>query len=284
MEGAAAVRPIITLTTDFGLADCYAAAMKGAVLSVNPQATLVDISHSVKPQQVEERCFLLGGAWPYFPDGSIHVAVVDPGVGLARRALILVTPLGFFVGPDNGVLSSALPDGIRPRGRRPKPVLLLPGYTAIVIGSSTYLRQPRSMTFHGRDVFAPVAGHLSLGVSPDSFGPRTSSMLALPAIRPLRRSDGSLEGRVIHVDCFGNLVTNVREADIGGSDVTVDIEGITIRGLMKAYGDGDDLIALIGSSGYLEVAMPLGRATEFLEADVGTPVTVKPVVVRLKRS
>jgi len=145
------------------------------------------------------------------------------------------------------------------------------------------VRQPLSQTFHGRDVFAPVAAHLTLGVEVDSFGERVTSILALPLFRAVRKADGSLAGRVIHVDRFGNLVTNIRAVDIGGSDVTVEVAGAVLHGLATTYGDGDDLVALIGSSGYLEVALPLGSAAQLLDVDVETPVTVRPVIVRLKR-
>jgi len=276
---------IVTLTTDFGLSGPYVGAMKGAILSVNPRATIVDVTHEVQPQRVEEGCFLLGAAWPHFPSGSVHVAVVDPGVGSERRGLALATPAGFFVGPDNGVLSAALPDAARPLGFRgvAKPMRLPQGYVAVAITNPDHIRQPLSPTFHGRDIFAPVAAHLTLGVEVDSFGERVASVLALPLFRAVRRADGSLAGRVIHIDRFGNLVTSIRAVDIGGNDVTVEIEGAVLYGLAITYGYGDDLVALIGSNGYLEVALPHGSAAQLLDAGLDAPVTVRPVVVRMKR-
>ncbi len=280
-----AANQIITLTTDLGLSEHYAGAMKGAILSVNPDATIVDISHEVQPQHVEEACFMLSAAWPYFPAETVHIAVVDPGVGGERSPLILSTPEGFFVGPDNGVLSSALPDALRSHGHRgmTREVRLPQWYVAVVISNPEFIRRPTSSTFHGRDIFGPVAAHLTLGVPVDSFGDRVSSVQALPLVRATKKADGSLAGRVIHVDRFGNLITDVRAVDIVGSDVTVEIEGITLHGLAHTYGDGDNPVALIGSGGYLEIALPLGSASRLLEADVETPVTVRPVVVRLKR-
>ena len=277
--------PVITLTTDFGLSEHYVGAMKGAILSVNPRATIVDITHDVQPQRVDEGCYLLGAAWPYFPSGSVHVAVVDPGVGGERKAIALATPAGFFVGPDNGILSAALPDTARPRGFRgmPKPAPLPSGYVAVAISNPSFMRHPVSPTFHGRDVFAPAAAHLTLGVDIDRFGERVASILALPLLKAVKKADGSLAGRVIHVDRFGNLVTSIRAVDIGGSDVTVEIEGAVLHGRATTYGDGNDLVALIDSSGYLEVALPLGNAARLLDADLETPVTVRPVVVRMKR-
>jgi hypothetical protein len=282
---AANLPSIITLTTDFGLSEHYVGAMKGVILSINPNATIIDITHDVQPQQVDEGAFLLGQAWPYFPQGTVHVAVVDPGVGGERGALLVATPAGLFVGPDNGVLSAALPDAARPRGYRSiaKPVHLPPGYVAFDVTNPDYTRQPPSPTFHGRDVFAPVAAHLTLGAELDDFGERLSLILALPVPRASRKADGSLAGRVIHIDRFGNLITNVRAVDIGGSDVIVEAGGVVLHGLAATYGDGDDPVALIGSSGYLEIALPLGSAAQLLDADVEMPVTVRPVVVRLKR-
>jgi len=278
--------PLITLTTDFGVSDHYVGVMKGVILSINPRATIVDITHQVRPQRVEEGAFLLGAAWPYFPPGSIHVAVVDPGVGTERRALALSTPAGLFVGPDNGVLSAALPDTARPRGNRPvaRMVELPETYSAVAISNPRFLRQPVSATFHARDVFAPVAAHLSLGAPLDGFGEKVSSMLALPPSRGVRKSDGSVEGRVVHIDQFGNLITSIRAGDIPRGEVTVDIAGASIHGVATTYGTGDELAALIGSSDYLEIALPLGSAEQLLDADVGEPVSVRPVVARLKKS
>jgi S-adenosylmethionine hydrolase len=278
--------PLITLTTDFGVSDHYVGVMKGVIFSINPRATIVDITHEVQPQRADEGAFLLGAAWPYFPPGSIHVAVVDPGVGTERRALALSTPAGFFVGPDNGILSAALPDRARPRGSRSiaKAVELPQGYRAFTIGNPHFLRQPVSATFHARDVFAPVAAHLSLGVSLDSFGEKARSMLALPPFRGARKSDGAVEGHVVHIDQFGNLITSIRAGDIPRSDVKVEIAGASIPGIATTYGAGEELVALIGSSGYLEIALPLGSAEQLLDAELDARVSVRPVVVRLKKS
>jgi S-adenosyl-L-methionine hydrolase (adenosine-forming) len=272
---------IITLTTDFGLTEHYVGAMKGAILTVNPRATIVDITHEVRPQRIDEGSYLLGAAWPYFPPASVHVAVVDPGVGGERRALAMKTPAGYFVGPDNGVLCCALPDSVRPRSV--KPVQMPEGYVTVAITNPAYMRHPVSSTFHGRDVFAPVAAHLTLGVDVERLGERVDSMLALPLLKAMRKADGGLLGRVIHVDRFGNLVTSIRAVDLGGHKVAVEIAGETVHGLASTYGDGKDLIALIDSSGYLEVAMPRGDAAALLGAELDSPVSVRPVVVKMKR-
>lgn len=278
--------PIITLTTDFGVSEHYVGVMKGVILSINPRAIVVDITHEVQPQRVEEGCFLLEATWPYFPAGSIHVVIVDPGVGTERRALALSTASGFFVGPDNGVLSAALPDSARPRSPRPiaRPTQLPAGYKAVTVSNPRFLRDPVSPTFHGRDVFAPAAAYLSLGASLDSFGEKLSSILALPLFKAIRKRDGTLEGRVVHIDQFGNLITSIRGADVAKSDVTVEIAGASIHGVARTYGSGEELVALIGSSGYLEIALPLGNAEQILDADLDMPVSVRPVVVRMKRS
>ena len=269
--------PIITLTTDFGLADPYVAAMKGVILSLNPAVTIVDITHQVGPQQVAQAAFLLAQVLPYFPPGTIHVVVVDPGVGTRRQALALATPETLLVGPDNGVLSPALPEETRQGtgpGRRPGDVELPEGYRAAVIRERRYMRDPVSATFHGRDIFAPVAAHLSLGVELGGLGPPAKKVRALPPFRARRRPDGALEGQVLHVDRFGNLVTDVRGEDLSTSRVAVSIGGQRIEGLAHSYEEGPELKALVGSAGYLEVACRGGSAAHQLGVDVGAGVLV----------
>ena len=266
---------IITLTSDFGLADPYAAAMKGVILSLNPNAVIVDVSHAIRPQRVEQAAFLVEAARPYFPADAIHVAVVDPGVGTERRGLVLQTPLGIFVGPDNGVLSPALPEEVRRAtgeggGRVPLPE----GATGVELTNPRYHRLPVSDTFHGRDVFAPVAAHISLGVALPEFGEAVEDAFVLPPFRAPRRPDGSLTGRVVHVDAFGNLITDVRGEDLPPGEITVEVRGRPIKGLRRSYAKGMGLMALVGSSGYLEVALPGGSAAAETGADIGGTVTV----------
>lgn len=267
---------IITLTSDFGLADAYVAAMKGVILSLNPNAVIVDVSHAIRPQRVEQAAFLVEAARPYFPADAIHVAVVDPGVGTERRGLALQTPLGVFVGPDNGVLSPALPEEVRRAtgeggGRVPLPE----GTTGVELTNPRYHRLPVSDTFHGRDVFAPVAAHISLGVALPELGEAVEEAFVLPPFRALRRPDGSLAGRVVHVDVFGNLITDVRGEDLPPGEITVEVRGRPIKGLRRTYAKGMGLIALVGSSGYLEVALPGGSAAAETGADIGDPVAVR---------
>ncbi|MDP2675044.1 MAG: SAM-dependent chlorinase/fluorinase [Dehalococcoidia bacterium] len=267
---------IITLTSDFGLADTYVAAMKGVILSLNPNAVIVDVSHAVRPQRIEQGAFLLEVARPYFPANAIHVAVVDPGVGTERRGLALRTSLGVFVGPDNGVLSPALAEEVREGvgeggGRVPLPE----GSTGVELTNARYQRLPVSHTFHGRDVFAPAAAHLSLGVALPELGEAVTEAFVLPPFRARRQPDGSLAGRVVHVDGFGNLITDVRAEDLSSSEITVEIRGRQIAALRRAYAGAPGLAALVGSSGFLEIALPGGSAAAETGGDIGEPVTVR---------
>ena len=269
--------PIITLTTDFGLDDPYVAAMKGVILSLNPAATIVDITHQVRPHQVAQAAFLLAQALPYFPRGTIHVVVVDPGVGTARRALAVATPEMLLVGPDNGALSAGLSEETRRRagpGSEATEVELAEGYRAVALRRRRYMRKPVSDTFHGRDVFAPAAAHLSLGVGLDALGPAVGKVRALPPFRARRLPDGTLEGRVVHVDRFGNVVTDVRAEDLPKGRVEVSIGGQRIEGLAHTYEEEPELKALAGSAGYLEIARRGGSAAYSLGVDVGAGVLV----------
>ena len=262
---------IITLTTDFGLADGYVAAIKGVILSINPDACLVDISHEVKPQDVAEGAFVLSAAYRYFPPGTVHLAVVDPGVGTQRRAIVLKTPDAFFVAPDNGLVASVLEDLAPESGASG---VLGDGLEAVAITNRRYWRSAVSATFHGRDIFAPVAAHLSLGTPLAEFGVRVSSIVVPPAVPVKRRSDGSLTGRIVHIDRFGNLITNVRAEHLPGASVTVGVGGRTIKGLRGTYAEAEGLIALIGSSGRLEIAVNGGSARTLTGAAVGDEVIV----------
>ena len=269
-------RAVITLTSDFGLAGPYVAAMKGVILSLNPDAVIVDVSHAVRPQRIEQGAFLLEAVRPYFPPGAIHVAIVDPGVGTERRPLALRTPFGVFVGPDNGVLSPALPEESRRTapaggGRIPLPE----GTAGVSLANPRYQRQPVSDTFHGRDVFAPAAAHLSLGVAPASLGEPVADAFVLPPFRAPRQADGSLAGRVVHVDGFGTLITDVRGDDLPAGEVTVEVLERTVVGLRRAYAEGTGLTALVGSFGFLEIALPGGSAAAETGADIGDRVTVR---------
>ena len=271
--------PIITLTTDFGAGE-YAASMKGAALTVNPGAVLVDISHDVPPQDVAHGAFVLGACYRSFPKRAIHVAVVDPGVGGSRRPLLLVTPDAAFVGPDNGIFTFVLRDhaGAETLGARCRALFkqmqvdVPPGCRAFELSRREYWRHPVSATFHGRDIFAPVAAHLSLGVEPGAMGGEVYELTALNVPAPAVSENG-VSGVVVHVDRFGNLVTNIPVESLPLGKAVVETGGVAIVGTSRTYSDGDGLMALIGSHGYLEVAESNGSAAARLGAGVGAPVT-----------
>ncbi|HXF52015.1 MAG TPA: SAM-dependent chlorinase/fluorinase [Dehalococcoidia bacterium] len=269
--------PIITLTTDFGLRDGYVAAMKGVILSICRDARIVDVTHEIAPQAVAEAVFVTSTVWPFFPRDAIHVCVVDPGVGTERRALLLVTEHGRFIGPDNGVLSGALPDSLRARAPDGGGVVeLTDDVRAFCLEAPAYQLPDVSRTFHGRDIFAPAAAHLAAGVPPERFGPRADRIVALPPFRARPDASGALRGRVIHVDRFGNLITDVRGTDLATSRVVVRIAGRTIRGLSPTFAAARGLLAFVGSYGYLAVAVRDGSAARELGVGVGAEVVVAP--------
>jgi len=271
---------IITLTTDFGLTDAYVAAMKGVILGINPEAKLIDICHTIKPQNIPQAAFVLSTAYQFFPERTIHVVVVDPGVGTERRAIILRTPSALFVAPDNGVLSYIIEQFLtKPMERNVNQQQreLEPGLEAIAITKPQFWRSPVSPTFHGRDIFAPVAARLSLSSPPIDFGERITSLTVLPLLRPHQAPGGSLVGHILHIDNFGNLITNIRREDLTQTkeNISIDVGNQLIGGLSRTYAEGEELLALIGSSGYLEVSRKRGSAGDFLNAEIGNEVRVK---------
>jgi S-adenosylmethionine hydrolase len=266
---------IITLTTDFGLHDTYVAAMKGVILNLNPRATIVDICHTIEPQNITQAAFALSTAWRYFPKGTIHVVVVDPGVGSERRAIILKVPEAFFVAPDNGVLSYVT-KATSPKRSSPgvEQAKLPSGFEAIVLTNPRFWHHPVSSTFHGRDIFAPVAAHLSLGVPLAKFGEAITSVVTSPISRPQRRRNGALIGHIIHIDHFGNLITDIRREDFTSDQVYVEVCGQRIAGLSPSYIEGNELLAILGNSGNLEIAMRNDSAAKALGAKVGDVVKI----------
>ena len=277
--------PIVTLTTDFGLEDGYVGAMKGAVLSVNPRAVIVDVTHHVPPQDIARGAFVLDSAYRYFPGDTVHVAVVDPGVGTQRRALVVDTPEGRFLAPDNGLLTYVLTSRLQPGalhssptsqpGKLFEPVIgpLPEGCRAYTLTRPEYWRHPVSDTFHGRDIFAPVAAHLSLRVAPTELGEPIQEVVYLRVPLPKRTGSG-LEGRIMLIDRFGNLATNIPSSWLTESDVEVIVGNARIQGLSRTFADSQGLLALIGSHGHLEVALSGGSAADRLSARVGDTVTV----------
>ncbi|MBI2829767.1 MAG: SAM-dependent chlorinase/fluorinase [Chloroflexi bacterium] len=268
---------VITLTTDFGLTDAYVAVMKGVILSINPQTRLVDICHTVKPQNILQGAFILSTAYQFFPQRTIHVVVVDPGVGTERKAIILRTPTYDFVAPDNGVLSYIMEDSSIPP-KASQQVAIASPLKAVAITNQKYWRSPVSATFHGRDIFAPVAAHLSLGVPLEEFGEALDSLTVIPVSQPQPTPEGGLTGRVLHIDNFGNLITNIKESDIPqGTKMEIKVGGRQISGVSRIYGDTCGLLALIGSSGHLEIALREGNARDLLNAEIGDTIRIKPL-------
>jgi S-adenosylmethionine hydrolase len=253
----------VTLLTDFGTRDGYVGAMKGVILSRCPNATIADLSHDVEPQDVLGGALALAAGAPWFPAGTIHVAVVDPGVGSARRALLADDGHALYVGPDNGLISLAAP---HPRA-------------LYVLDRPAWFQEPVSATFHGRDVFASVAGHLAAAVRPSRLATPTEEFhrLALPAPR---RTAAGYTGEIVHCDRFGNLVTNITAAEVSalGGGIRVEIAGNVIGRVSRTYADSatGHLVALVGSGGRLEIAVRDGSARErlALERPIGMPVRV----------
>ncbi len=257
------MRAVITLCTDFGTRDGYVAAMKGVILSLAPGAQLVDITHEVPPQAVREAAFVLASAYGYFPPGTVHLVVVDPGVGSDRRLLAVRAGYYYFVAPDNGVLSLVL------RAQAT--------FEAVALTRRAYWREEVSHTFHGRDILAPVAAHLANGVPLSALGEplREPVQLAWPA--PERRGQ-TIIGHVLHIDRFGNLVTDIPAAMLfARTDWRVVVGRVRAAGIRPTYasvGRGEPL-ALIGSHGYLEVAVREGSAEKMAGAKVGDVVHVE---------
>ena len=270
--------PPIVLTTDFGAADTYVGVMKGVILRINPRAHILDLTHQIQPQNVAQAAFMLGVSWRFFPQDTIHLCVVDPGVGTDRRPLLLETPNARFVAPDNGLLSYVLRDYLKELPEQPGLIAVPPDLAAYELTNSDYWLQPLSNTFHGRDLFAPVAAHRSLGVAPEDLGQRVSEMTWLPAPQPEVRGS-EIRGQVIYIDHFGNLVTNIAAGQIlEASAVRVEIKGRQINRLSRTFADHEaeeTLIALVGSYGYLEVAVPNGNAALSLGIGVGEPVLLE---------
>ena len=253
--------PIVTLTTDFGARDSYVAAMKGVILGIAREARLVDVSHEVAAHDVTEAALALEAAAPFFPAGTVHLAVVDPGVGTTRRGLAVVTDGARFVGPDNGLFTPFL------EGR---------DWRAFELTAPDYRLRAVSRTFHGRDVFAPAAAHLALGLAPERLGPAVDDPVRLHW-STVREAHGAVAGTVLHVDRFGNLVTSIHSDAIAslGSGVRVRVAGRSLP-LVRTYGDlaGREPGALVGSSKRLEIAVSAGSAARVLRAGLGTPVVV----------
>lgn len=257
--------PIITLLTDFGTKDHYVASMKGVILQINPRCRMIDVSHQVTPHDIHEGAFLLANAYSYFPRGTIHLAVVDPGVGGPRKPVLLVTQNYFFVGPDNGLFTFVA------QREKVKQV--------VVLTKKKYHLSKISMTFHGRDIFAPVAAHLSLGIKPSALGHKIDSLFP-SRFEGAFIKDGNLHGEILHVDSFGNLITNVDETKISryirGRPFAVQVGRKSIHGLRQGYWEGKkgEPVALLGSGGFVEISVREGSAQKILKVKKGDSIVI----------
>ena len=281
--------PAVTLTTDFGRVDAYAAAMKGVILGIAPGVPCIDISHDVAPQDVLHGAYVLAEAIPYFPEGCVHVAVVDPGVGTARRAIAARVRGVHLVGPDNGLLSLAI-EALLPEPAawpfaeaesddalaRTVESALPKGVEVFELADPVYRLPEVSTVFHGRDIFAPAAAHLALGVDAARMGPRLDTIQRLCIARPAPPVDGLITARVLHVDAFGNAVTNLRRAD-APNVASVEAVGRLIGKVLPSYGWTDDgaPLAVWGSGGRLEISVRNGSAADTLGLARGDRVLVR---------
>lgn len=259
-------RGIITLLTDFGTEDSYVSAMKGVILSINPDATIIDISHQIPPQDITAGAFVLSQSAPFFPKGTVHIAVVDPGVGGKRKPILIETDKYFFVGPDNGIFSLALQNE---RIRR-----------KIHLTNKDYFLGYISSTFHGRDIFSSVAAYLSLGIDPAVLGKKIKEIKDLSFKKPYVKNM-KITGEITHIDRFGNLITNIDERLLRkvfkNRKFKVAVCGNVIEKLAPAYSYAkkDEIISLIGSSGLLEIAKRDANAGRELGAKKGDRVEVR---------
>ena len=254
---------IITLLTDFGIEDPYVGIMKGVILGLNRAVSIVDLTHRIAPGDISGAAFALTDSFSYFPPATIHVAVVDPGVGTDRRPILLKSRNHFFVGPDNGLFWPII---------RSDPQVLM-----VHLTNQNYFLPRISRTFHGRDIFAPVAGHLSLGIDPLTMGERLIDPIRLPDAAPTVKGD-TLLGRAVRVDHFGNVITNIHREELarflGNRQVLIRVGKETINGLVNTYADGPKgkLLALFGSTDHLEIAVNSGRADRLLNIDGAHPL------------
>jgi len=260
-------RPIVTLTTDYGTNDHLVAVMKGVILSINPEVNIVDITHSVLAHDLLDGALTIGNAYKYFPPKTVHVVVVDPGVGTARRPILVASDTQYLVAPDNGVLSSVYDQ--------------TEALYVWNIISEHYFRQPLSKTFHGRDIFAPVAAWLTKSWQTSAFGEQITDFVRFAMPRP-KANGNVVKGVVLKVDQFGNLITNLRPEDVpafttDGAKFTIRAGSAAVTKLVPTFAGGSngEAIGLIGSSGYLEISVNRASAAKALGIGRGAEVTVE---------
>ncbi len=250
----------VALLTDFGTRDYFVAAMKGAILSIAPETPIIDITHEIEPQDIRGAAFSLSACYRDFPAGTVFVVVVDPGVGSKRRAIAAESRGYQFVAPDNGVLSFALANKAR----------------IFELTNRRYFAREISNTFHGRDIFAPVAAHLSKGIKPSEIGGEINDPVLFEFPGPYRVSNKELAAQIIHIDHFGNLITNLAPTDLP-KEFQLEMKGVTIVRRCNYYNEAesDELFSITGSAGFLEIVMNQGSAKKRLSAQVGDILTIR---------
>jgi S-adenosylmethionine hydrolase len=261
--------PLITLLSDFGNYDYFVSAMKGVILAINPEARVVDITHEIPAQDIEAAAFTLLAAHSAFPNGTIHLAVVDPGVGSVRRPILMETRSQFFVGPDNGTFSYFLESEAQA--------------SLFEITNTNYFRAPLSSTFHGRDVFAPVAAALSIGTQPSELGKKIKDPVRLARLMPEKSKNGTVKARIIHIDRFGNCITNLTQRDLSEAMIAdgayLVVNGAKVKSFRKFFseygGRGKEVFGIWGSSGFLELAAKNKSAAKILNAKHGQSVVLR---------
>src|ERR1041384_614841 len=260
---------LVTLLTDFGTRDYFVGAMKGALLAVNSHAHIVDLTHEIPAHDIAAGAFTLVAAYDVFPPQTIHVAVVDPGVGSARRPIVVATRDYFFVGPDNGLFSYVCERE--------------PDARVFHMTNEKYFRAPVSDTFHGRDIFAPVAGALSQGVAPEALGELIDDHVRLAPLAPARAADGTLNASIIHIDRFGNCITNITRRELTDEMIArglvLQIGSQHVRSFRRFFAEGDagmrELFAIWGSAGFLEIAAARASAAQLLGVKRGQQIVVQ---------
>ena len=253
---------LITFTTDFGVSDHFVGTMKGVVAGIAPQARVIDITHDIAPYNVTEAAFVIAEAWSYFPKGTIHVVVVDPGVGSSRRPILAAAGGHFFIAPDNGVLSQ---------------VLHAVAHKVRLISNPKFMRREISRTFHGRDIFAPAAAHLAKGAKPAAFGKLIQDYVRSWSAAPVPKGKDSWRGTILKVDHFGNLITNFAARDFVGItarpfELRAGVKHIHRLALTYAETEVGDLFVIVGSAGYLEIAANQASAAELVGCSAGASV------------
>lgn len=251
----------VALLTDFGVKDYFVGAMKGAILSINPQAQIIEITHEIAAQNVKSASFTLRACYRNFPQNTIFIAVVDPGVGSDRRAILVETDDYFFSAPDNGLLSFIFNEAME--------------FRVFELINKQFFAEKISTTFHGRDVFAPVAAHLSNGVRPDEFGHRTTDYIRFDKPEPYFEPNGTIIGEIIHIDRFGNLITNLTSENLP-NEFVVRVNNTKIDKIRKYFAEAEkgELFVIFGSADFLEIVAFQDSAADLLGANVGAKISL----------